>query len=187
MSTHTKPESKYLEGESRGFSGKVFAGLLLLLLGWFAWIMFFGAIGKDNAAITTAAFPPSRDNMTVAELALRESELPLLGECESDSRTKQERVEAFDTYLRVNASEDRAIIRGCNGLDEVKALSKDGYWFTLFEINADGQQNNEVRRVCDIEDITNESEDTSQNLTDANKVAIDLCSDVEAAASKTLE
>ena len=187
MSTHTKPESKYLEGESRGFSGKVFAGLLLLLLGWFAWIMFFGAIGKDNAAITTAAFPPSRDNMTVAELALRESELPLLGECESDSRTKQERVEAFDTYLRVNASEDRAIVRGCNGLDEVKALSKDGYWFTLFEINADGQQNNEVRRTCKIEDITNGNESVSDRLTESDKTAIELCSDIDAAARATLE
>ena len=89
--------------------------------------------------------------------------------------------------MRVNASEDRAVIRGCEGVDHVKALSEDGYWFTLFTIDADGQQDNEVRRICKIEDITNGFEDTSEALAESNEIAKDLCSDIEAAAAKTLE
>lgn len=187
MSKKQSESVKYFERPTNHFSAKVFAALVLVVLGWFAWVAFFGAVNDGRQQeISALTAPPTRDNMTAAEIALREEQLPLLNDCENDERANKERVEEFDTYLRVNKEENRALIRGCEGIDRVLALNKDGVWFALFTIDADGAQDNEVRRACGIEDITTGSDELGRTNDEASNAAIALCRDIEAAYERSI-
>lgn len=112
---------------------------------------------------------------TGAEGELRAQYFNPLTSCRNDNRTRADRMATFNTYFALNRDGDRAIMRGCNDIDQVYARIGGTKWYPLFTINADAKQDDAVRKACKIEDITVGEADTKAENQSANALKIQHC------------
>lgn len=154
----------------------------VVITGWF----FYKNIQTDDGSVVDSA--QQEYAIEQAKITLQNKYLNQMTKCgDGDNRTAPQRIITFHEYFKVNHSADRAIMRGCNDVDQLFAKTKDGKWFPLFTLHADRDQDNEVRKVCKIEDITTGFDDDLPENQSANSIKKDLCKDIEGTYQQYLE
>ncbi len=150
--------------------GIMVVGLFVMALSVFAamFVLQPGYIGVGQQSLPLA-------RVKGAEAELRKTYYVPLTSCHNDNRTMADRIANFNNYLSINKSGDRAILRGCNDIDQVYARRDNGRWVPLFTINADMAQDNTVRQACGIEDITVGETDTRAENQSANTIKVATC------------
>lgn len=147
--------------------GCIFAGVLAVIVYQIAWTIL------ASREMSAATVPLVRTTGVQGEI--RKQLLAEATTCGNDNRSIQGRIAEFNSYLVVNATGDRAIIRMCNDIDQLYARGADGVWRPVFTVNADTKQDNKVRTACKIEDITIGENDTRVENQGMNEAKIEQC------------
>jgi hypothetical protein len=73
----------------------------------------------------------------------------------TDPISPKDRVEVFHRYLKVNKYDNRAVVRGCNDIDQMLARNSAGEWYaTGVNVSLDTRANPYWQVECLIDDIT---------------------------------
>lgn len=153
----------------------VIAGVLLGIL-----FVMIGSVFTTMMALAPGYVGVSRMSLplvktTGAEAELRSQYFVPLTSCRGDNRSQASRAAMFNAYFSVNKDGDRAVMRGCNDIDQVYARVSNNKWYPMFTINADMTQDNAVRKACKIEDITKGEDDTRPENQSMNALEVVTC------------
>lgn len=97
----------------------------------------------------------SRGEISLAEQQIRDKfKQTVAANCDSDIMTPQERLDTFEKYLKVNKYANRAVIRGCDNIDEFLVKGLDGSWQgSTVNVSLDLRANPFWRAECLADDI----------------------------------
>lgn len=94
----------------------------------------------------------------------------------SDPIRPADRKAVFYQYLRVNKYANRAVIRGCNNIDQLLARTKDGEWtVTSVNINLDSRAGSTWQSACLIDDITVADDQVRPENSTIDSVNLETC------------
>jgi hypothetical protein len=151
MKKPAKKQAASSKPAQRSFNPLYVVGIISFLLGC---VFSFGLIDVTGSNLRIATYEEkAKAEADISDKFLAKSSL----QCTdlSDPIMPKERVAIFKQYLKVNAYANRAVIRGCNNVDNLLYKDKTGDWIlSAVNITLDSRMNPEWQKACLIQDIT---------------------------------